>query len=913
MGAKGSKASHGDKNGFSEIQVETVISTKTILDDIEEYVMQGAIPGINNRQYRDIFSLLRRGWKKIGTRDDDNVLDLGGFALGDTNVKQLFTGLNTLLQALKSSDYARENPAVISSISKLARLSLSENGLTAKSISAICSVIANDAWSIQSIDLSRNHFTDEIGRALFDAISTNTSLRSLDMSSNQLGFRSFACIANMLPKTSTIRSLILDRNFCNESGAALVADSLQKNVSLIHLTMDWERFPFILNQKATLSLNRNKVVCQIIETVFLKVTEDKTEPQRHVPIISKSSPGVKRNEEKTTFRTRAKIDPSVLIIPPPSTKKSSRQSPPKSASAAMQSFQIATTHIVTQTKRREDSLGVDSSTDSSGSKGSRLDSRDETTSVFSGRSSFISSPDSYFSFTSWSDNLISKSDSNVSAQTKSSPSKPFAPANQPNAIEAAIQRKTHQRNHSGTSLSESSSHKPSSKTPYSLVISSYGVHSEGYSSTSSPSETASTTSRPSVSAESTTPVNLKLSKSGSQLISFQSQKEEQTVFSKPAPKPPANSPGGHLSSTRSPKQTQLASPFPSSPKTGSLYTNPQLDKASVKNGMNLDTPPTDRNQKHLEVKASNSAQTSSAIDSHGVVPLSKPKADIKEFPSPTLSESLSICFSETSITTTKESPSKSGTASPFERSPSQKLLNSPFSSGSTKPNIPKFGSQKVIRECQRFRVGVADRQGRRPTMEDCVVIHGRFRDLEDEDYFGVFDGHGGWDAAAYVAYNLHHALAQAMKSTSDVGSALTKGFETLNAEMSGWALNSGTTAAVVFIKGSVIYSANAGDTRVVHCKNGVVKRLSVDHKPTVPEEQRRILDLGGTVRDHRVSGILAVSRSFGDSRLAPYVTANPYVTSKRIDTIDPAREVWFIPLCLCMNGWIVVSKAREQF
>ena len=42
--------------------------------------------------------------------------------------------------------------------------------------------------------------------------------------------------------------------------------------------------------------------------------------------------------------------------------------------------------------------------------------------------------------------------------------------------------------------------------------------------------------------------------------------------------------------------------------------------------------------------------------------------------------------------------------------------------------------------------------------------------------------------------------------------------------------------------------------------DGQAMRVSVDHKPELPEETARIMALGGFVRGNRVNGVLAVSR-----------------------------------------------------
>ena len=75
---------------------------------------------------------------------------------------------------------------------------------------------------------------------------------------------------------------------------------------------------------------------------------------------------------------------------------------------------------------------------------------------------------------------------------------------------------------------------------------------------------------------------------------------------------------------------------------------------------------------------------------------------------------------------------------------------------------------------------------------------------------------------------------------------------------------SGATCVVVLVTPSHIICANAGDSRAILSKNNEVLPLSFDHKPSNDVELTRIENDGGFVRDGRVDGDLALSRSFGD-------------------------------------------------
>lgn len=82
------------------------------------------------------------------------------------------------------------------------------------------------------------------------------------------------------------------------------------------------------------------------------------------------------------------------------------------------------------------------------------------------------------------------------------------------------------------------------------------------------------------------------------------------------------------------------------------------------------------------------------------------------------------------------------------------------------------------------------------------------------------------------------------------------------------AFAAGCTACSAIITPTEIIVGNSGDSRAVLGKKTGNKitglDLSVDHKPELPEEKRRIEKAGGFVEDNRVKGILNLSRSLGD-------------------------------------------------
>jgi|TARA_B110000091_G_C13777373_1_gene459474 protein phosphatase 1L len=184
--------------------------------------------------------------------------------------------------------------------------------------------------------------------------------------------------------------------------------------------------------------------------------------------------------------------------------------------------------------------------------------------------------------------------------------------------------------------------------------------------------------------------------------------------------------------------------------------------------------------------------------------------------------------------------------------------------------------------------------------------------MEDEHYvsdegnfFAVYDGHGGSGVAEHLSEHLWSVLIEMLNKQGHFigtqgtfgGKDIQKAFlETCAALQQSIAKISkhdhvGSTATMVALDNSSIWSVNVGDSRSVLCRSGKAIDLSIDHKPNMPSELERITTLGGRVKWYgwededgepvasmgawRINGNLSCSRSFGDRLEAPYVIAEP--------------------------------------
>lgn len=181
-----------------------------------------------------------------------------------------------------------------------------------------------------------------------------------------------------------------------------------------------------------------------------------------------------------------------------------------------------------------------------------------------------------------------------------------------------------------------------------------------------------------------------------------------------------------------------------------------------------------------------------------------------------------------------------------------------------------------VANCWNLRVTAEVNQGGRRYMEDVTSV--QFERAKGDkkiiEYaaFAVFDGHGGKEAAHFardhILENIKNQKGFFSKDTDAVKKAIKDGFLLTHHQMwnelpkwpktyNGHPSTAGTTASLVLIRGNKMYVANVGDSMVVmgtrvhryrdNQRAFQAMELTVDHKPELPEERKRIEHCGGCV------------------------------------------------------------------
>lgn len=184
-------------------------------------------------------------------------------------------------------------------------------------------------------------------------------------------------------------------------------------------------------------------------------------------------------------------------------------------------------------------------------------------------------------------------------------------------------------------------------------------------------------------------------------------------------------------------------------------------------------------------------------------------------------------------------------------------------------------------------------QGHREYMEDMVDVEENF--YNNLDFFAVYDGHGGDQVAIYLKKTLKSKMKENIKILyPNVPAAILKTFtEVANGIDQTFGMHTGSTALVMIKSPVEFWIANTGDCRAIlkYFENPkyMAKQLTKDHKPNDPDEEKRIKGENGFIMQDpygtwRVGGNLAVSRSFGDLYLFPWVTWKPDIYHGKINS-----------------------------
>jgi serine/threonine protein phosphatase PrpC len=203
-------------------------------------------------------------------------------------------------------------------------------------------------------------------------------------------------------------------------------------------------------------------------------------------------------------------------------------------------------------------------------------------------------------------------------------------------------------------------------------------------------------------------------------------------------------------------------------------------------------------------------------------------------------------------------------------------------------------------------------------MEDTHCIHLGPARGSQRDVVGicaVFDGHCGKDVAD-IACRLFPEIVFTHQlfgndNVRTLVEALIETDKAIHTQLRG--SDGGSTHISSLVFNNMLFVIGLGDARAVLCDNGSAICMSRDHKPSDPDERRRVLAAGGTVQWERVGGCLAVSRALGDWEFKfsgptyPDNTHFPVSNIGEVTQINITDTTEFLILA-CDGLWDVVSN-----
>ncbi|PWA96484.1 putative protein phosphatase 2C 47 [Artemisia annua] len=250
-------------------------------------------------------------------------------------------------------------------------------------------------------------------------------------------------------------------------------------------------------------------------------------------------------------------------------------------------------------------------------------------------------------------------------------------------------------------------------------------------------------------------------------------------------------------------------------------------------------------------------------------------------------------------------------------SPSQEHIANDVASHLDKKSVPDSLDVKVF---PSIRSGSYADIGPRRFMED---EHVRIDDLstllgslpKPAAFYGVFDGHGGPEAAVYMKNNVKRLFLQNLQisQTDEVEDSLRNAFLSADLDLaddSSISPSTGSTAITALLLGRLLVVANVGDCRAVLSRNGKAINMSQDHRPTYPPERKRVEDLGAFVDDGYLNGVLSVTRALGDWDMKlPHGSTSPLIAEPEVQQIVLTEEDEFL-IIGCDGIWDVLSSQQ---
>ena len=179
----------------------------------------------------------------------------------------------------------------------------------------------------------------------------------------------------------------------------------------------------------------------------------------------------------------------------------------------------------------------------------------------------------------------------------------------------------------------------------------------------------------------------------------------------------------------------------------------------------------------------------------------------------------------------------------------------------------------------------------------------------DPKLFAIYDGHGGEDVSSFLkkelpSYFKNQKLPIKKSYTYDSFKQLQEKLvktQPINSQ------EMGSTCLCALQQNDRLEVFNCGDCRCVIGNNKKSIQITTDHKPNEQHEKQRLSKIKGKEEIYLDDNIwrigpLSVSRSFGDTDTAPYITSKPDIFTHKLNSGDD-----FMVLA-CDGIWDVMSN-----